>query len=387
MLIGNILAFGLLKWLTSPYIQTPGEDAIGWILPVGFSFYILQLISFQMDVRLKRLSHLPSLIDFLLYLVYFPKLVSGPIEKPGTFFKRLENLQTVNNQLADRALGLILNGLIRKVLIANMLRILVPPLSGPDPQVSWLSFFVFGFQLYNDFLGYTDIVRGVSLLFGIELTQNFQQPFLARNFSEFWSRWHISLTTWLRETIYFPLGRKLGRLTSTAGIVLAFVIPPLLTMLASGFWHGVTLGMLSWGIGHGALLVMERLSYQIFPGLRPDRLKLPIQWLFRVLTFLIICFTWIPFTFQGLNQSIRFIEHMTALPLITKHLSPVVPLLLVLLSFALDIVIQRSGRDLWWQNLPKPMVALYVTTCLILLTAAFTYQLQEPVITFIYQGF
>lgn len=387
ILIGNVLTFGLLKWLTSPYSQMIGKDAIGWILPVGFSFYILQLISFQVDVRARRLTRLPSLVDFALYLAYFPKLLSGPIEKPGTFFKRLENLQVLSNEVVDRALGLILNGLVRKVLIANMLRILVPALTSIDPAPSWFSFVVFGFQLYNDFLGYTSIVRGVSLLFGIELTQNFQQPFLARNFSEFWSRWHISLTTWLRETIYFPLGRKLGRLTSKSGILTAFLVPPILTMLASGFWHGATVGMLVWGIGHGVLLILERFLYQWFPEFRPERSNPATQWVYRVFTFLIICFTWIPFSFQGLNQSIRYIEQMGSMSLNTKYLSPVIPGLLILLSFLFDLVEQKTKDELWWQKKSKPIIAIYTSIFLVLLVCAVTYQLQEPVITFIYQGF
>ncbi len=257
-LLLNISSFGLLKILTSRYpSQFFGGSEIfqsGWLLPVGFSFYVLQLISFQLDIRNKRITDLPSLLDFALFLLYFPKLLSGPIEKPKLFLKQLDSPKVVDNATISHGAGLIFLGVFRKIVIANLLSFYMPNWTKDIYIVGWSHVFGYVILLYNDFAGYTSVVRGVSYLLGIELSPNFQQPFLSQNFSEFWNRWHISLSTWLRENIYFPLSRKLSRNSgSFFAVTSAIVIPPMITMLASGFWHGASLAMLLWGSLQGVL--------------------------------------------------------------------------------------------------------------------------------------
>jgi alginate O-acetyltransferase complex protein AlgI len=386
-LLVNLLSFGLLKWLTSPYAVFLGVVNWKWLLPVGFSFYLLQLISFQIDIRHKKISEMPSFIDFALYLAYFPKLLSGPIEKPTPFLQRVKNPLLVTNEVIGKAFGLILNGLVRKLLIANLLQILVSPIFVLGIYPNWMSVFAYAILLYNDFLGYTSVVRGVSLFFGIELSSNFQQPYLARNFSEFWSHWHISLTVWLRETIYFPLSRKLTRINSFTGKIISFVIPPLITMLASGLWHGVTLAMLVWGFGHGILLIIERLIFEKWPEFRPTRLNFPGQIASRVVTFLFVCLGWVPFSSPGLEQSIEAMGKLILRPVFIEGFLPILPIILIIMSFLLDIAAQRSQDELWWQRLAVPVRAIGMVVCFLILVAAITYQNQEPVKAFIYQGF
>jgi alginate O-acetyltransferase complex protein AlgI len=386
-LMANLLSFGFLKWLTSPYVLFSGFKIGDWILPVGFSFYLLQLISFQIEIRQNKIKEFPSFFDFALYLVYFPKLLAGPIEKPSSFLAKVKSPLLVTNELLGKAFGLILNGLVRKVVIANLLQILVLPLftKGTDPQ--WMSLLVYTFVIYNDFAGYTSIIRGVSLLFGIEVSPNFQQPYLARNFSEFWSRWHISLSVWLRETIFFPLSRKLARIETVVGIIANFVIPPIITMLASGLWHGVNLAMVTWGFIHGVFLILERLLYEKWPQLRPTRLSIPGQNISRLVTFFFVSICWIPFSSPGLQPSIDAVNHLFLKPVLVNGFLPIIPLFLIAFSFLLDISTQNSGDELWWQKLAIPKQAFWIVVFLMFVISAFLFQTQQPVSTFIYQGF
>jgi alginate O-acetyltransferase complex protein AlgI len=386
-LLINVLSFGLLKWLTSPYSTTLGFETGKWILPVGFSFYLLQLISYQINIRSKKIPVVPYFIDFALYTTYFPKLLSGPIEKPVTFLQKLNNPLIVNNDVLRKALGLIVNGLFRKVIIANLLKVLVPPIVAIGVIPTWISVFAFAIQLYNDFLGYTSIVRGISIFFGLELSRNFEQPYLARNFSEFWSGWHISLTTWLRETIFFPLSRKLARSTTAAGVFISFIVPTIVTMLVSGFWHGATMAMVVWGISHGILLVGERLLYEKFPKSRPQQLSKINQFFSRCITFFFVCITWVFFSSPGLNQSLRTLKELSFSPVIIGDISPILPLVLIVLSFLLDFAEHKYKDEIWWLNLSLPVRSFIIAIALLLLSAALTYQIQDPVKVFIYQGF
>lgn len=383
----NLLSFGLLKWLTSPYVLFTGFITEKWILPVGFSFYLLQLLSFQLDVRHKKIKEMPTFWDFALFLAYFPKLLSGPIEKPSTFIPKIKEPIIVTNEVIGRSFGLILNGLIRKILIANLLQILVPPLFVLGQNPLWISLIAYTILLYNDFAGYTSVVRGVSLLFGIELSSNFQEPYLARNFSEFWSRWHISLTIWLRETIFFPLSRNYARMYSRSGNISGIILPPLITMFVSGLWHGLTLAMLAWGFAHGLLLIFERLIYEKWPQVRPSRLSISGQFVSRVITFFFISLGWVPFSSPGLQQSIEAFKGLFLNPVVFSKSSQTIPFLLIGLSFLLDIVSQNSSDELWWKKATNPAQAIGVSVSLMLLIAAISFQTQEPVRAFIYQGF
>jgi alginate O-acetyltransferase complex protein AlgI len=386
-LLVNLLSFGFLKWLTSPYVLFSGFKIGDWILPVGFSFYLLQLISFQIDIRQNKMKELPSFFDFALYLVYFPKLLAGPIEKPSTFLAKLKSPLLVTNELLNKAFGLILNGLVRKVVIANLLQILVLPMFTKETDPQWMSLFAYTFLIYNDFAGYTSIIRGVSLLFGIEISTNFQEPYLARNFSEFWSRWHISLSVWLRETIFFPLSRNLARIDTISGNISNIVIPPIITMLASGLWHGVNLAMVTWGFIHGLFLIFERLLYEKWPQLRPARLSTFGQKISRLVTFFFVSICWIPFSSPGLQPSINAVNHLFLKPVLVNGFLPIIPLFLIAFSFFLDISTQNSGDELWWQKLAIPKQAFWIVFFLVILSTAFLFQTQQPVNTFIYQGF
>ncbi len=254
---------GLNQGITGWRIDLPLD--IKFILaPVGASFLLLQAIAYIVDVHHRRIPARNSWLDVTLYLIYFPKLLAGPIERPGNFFKKIDAPFNLDENKFWRNFYLIFIGFVRKILIADPLMALLPD------NVFWVSSTTVGFKallslvafsigLYHDFAGYSDIARGVSGMFGIDLTVNFRFPFHATSFSEFWRRWHISLSDFLRDYIYYPLSRTLHRKDPEHARIWTLVLPPLATMLVSGLWHGVSWNMLVWGGLHGILMALEGL--------------------------------------------------------------------------------------------------------------------------------
>jgi len=296
-----------LKLLAGPYatnllVQLHTSTLTALLLPIGFSFYVLQTISYLTDVYRGQLNAEKDFSHFALYLAYFPKMLAGPIERAKNLLPQLKQTRIVDKTSIEQGIYLIVIGLLRKVVIADHLSKLRPAdiFSKPENYTSleraiWL--LVFAFILYNDFAGYTSIVRGLSCLFGIQLSSNFRQPFLARSFSDFWTRWHITLSEWLRDYIFYPARRWLRSGWS------ALIIPSLLTMLISGFWHGAYLALLLWGFLHGVYLVLEQLLQQ-FKLLPKDGYKAR---LYSILVFIIVTLTWIPFNTPSVHSAERYL--------------------------------------------------------------------------------
>lgn len=260
----NLTALFACRWLYH------AEPFAGPFVVVGLSFYALQAISYLADLHSGRLKQSRPPSEVALYLAYFPKLVAGPIERAHAFCPQLTRPGAVDDARFARALALIAVGLTRKLVLADPLAALLPTdvFTAPRHYGSLaLAGYLVGYavMLYNDFAGYTGIVRGVSLLFGIELSANFAQPFFARSFTEFWNRWHITLSLWLRDYIYLPTSRALLRRNPSLRNVPNVIAPPLLAMLASAVWHEASLNMLLWGALHGCYLVGERTLSLLHP--------------------------------------------------------------------------------------------------------------------------
>ncbi len=277
-----------------------GEESLAILLPIGLSYYVLQNISYLLDVSRGQMRASRDLVDFGLYLAYFPKLLAGPIERAKTFLPRLNQPRVVDNQVLARALTLVAIGLVRKILVADILISAVPwdvfvePSGFPAPEL-WIWLVVYAFYIYNDFAGYTAIVRGISLLFGIELMPNFEFPYFSRNFSEFWNRWHISLSHWLRDYIYFPLSRWMLRIIRARTHLVNLLIPPLVTMLVSGFWHGFSAQMLLWGGLYGFYLAVERWIMIRRPTSAPAVTGVWRQVFSVSVIFVLVSLAWVPF--------------------------------------------------------------------------------------------
>ncbi len=390
----NASALILLKVLVGPYgdslAQRLGLSTVSMalLLPVGFSFYLLQAISYLVDLsRAPRLAA-TSLTDFALYLAYFPKLLSGPLERPTAFFAQLAQERRVDNATFGRAIGLILIGLLRKIAIADQLRAFQPTELFLQPaefvfSEKLIGLLVFAFILYNDFAGYSAIARGVSLLFGIQLTVNFKQPFFANSFSDFWNRWHISLSAWLRDYIFFPARRSLVKAKLPSGLTI--LIPPLVTMLISGLWHGSYLSMLFWGGLHGFYLVFQEFVLnRVFPKGKENRLT---QLFSTGLVFGLVSLAWVPFGASSFGSALvyfsGFLPPYRFSPLPEFFLFDVgFPVFLALLLDGLEARAQTVDFFCAWR--PTPQAGALALALLLLILFAVS---GSDLSGFVYQGF
>ena len=233
------------------------------ILPVGISFFTFQGISYVVDVYRREVDASTSLIDLCLYISFFPQLVAGPIVRASEFLPQLTAPPALSRTQIGQGVVLILVGLFKKMVIANYLATELVDKVFFDPTVYGavdLAIGVYGYaiQIYCDFSGYSDIAIGVAALLGYRFRRNFNQPYRAKNLREFWRRWHISLSTWLRDYLYIPLGGSHGtRIATYRNIVL--------TMVLGGIWHGAAWTFVLWGMFHGVAIALERLIAGLTP--------------------------------------------------------------------------------------------------------------------------
>ena len=370
-------------------------EQLGWpfqlgllriVLPIGMSFYILQAISYLVDVYRDQCQPSDNPAHFALYLAYFPKITAGPIERAKSFLTQIKNRRIVDESRLSESLTLVMIGLVRKVVVADPLLAAIPPGVFENPEafsppqlISWM--FAYTFALYNDFCGYTNIARGVSGFFGIELTRNFAQPFFARNLTEIWNRWHISLSTWLRDYIYFPVSRAIVRRNPSRTNLLNIILPPLITMLISGFWHGRQAHFVVWGALVGLLLMLERIINLIKPGLPPA--KRPVwRQLAGMGTVLVSVFFSLIFFRMDIPVAFQFITGLFNWSPITLPDSRI--FLLIIPALWIDWQQYRHNDETVfnnWRLLPR--AALLAAALLAIMLSAIP-QTPQP---FIYQGF
>ncbi len=241
----------LLHWLHIPY-QVAMPDVL---LPVGISFFVFQSMSYTIDYYRKEVEEEPNFIRYAAFVSLFPQLVAGPIERAKNLLPQLQHEPKITKQDITDGLSLFVVGLFKKVALADYLALYVDPVYANPAHHSGaallLATFVFGWQIYFDFSGYTDMARGLGRLLGIRLMLNFNNPYLATGLGDFWRRWHISLSTWFRDYVYIPLGgNRRGTLRTYINIWL--------TMLVSGLWHGAQWTYVIWGAVHAAGYTLTR---------------------------------------------------------------------------------------------------------------------------------
>lgn len=261
------------------------------LLPVGISFYTFQSASYVIDVYRGQVAPRRRLMDYLLFVSFFPQLVAGPIERAAHLAGQLERPRSFNPTLARAALVLICWGFFKKLVIADNVAPLVSQVFGlkdPPWPVLWAGVFAFGVQIYADFSAYSDIARGVARLLGIDLMVNFRHPYLAASPGEFWHRWHISLSQWFRDYVYIPLGgSRRGEARVCFNVMAAFLL--------SGLWHGASWNFVIWGAFHGLLLVIWRFWERAPRWLRPSSWWWPIP---VAITFVLVHIGWLLFREQ-----------------------------------------------------------------------------------------
>ena len=264
-------------------------------LPIGISFYAFQTLAYVIDVYQERIEPRNNFIDVAVFVSFFPQLVAGPIERAGRLLPQFERKRRINSDDFSSGLQLLLWGFFKKLVIADNVAVIVDKIfqtQQPSPALLGVGVLAFGIQIFADFSGYTDIARGSAKLLGINLSRNFDNPYLSASPMEFWRRWHISLSTWFRDYVYIPLGgSRAGRWRNAAALMVTFLL--------AGLWHGAAWNFLIWGGFHGALLQVHRMVGGSISGW-PHLGRIPSV----IVTFLMVNLGW--FFFRATDLSIAW---------------------------------------------------------------------------------
>jgi alginate O-acetyltransferase complex protein AlgI len=350
-IVSNLASLAVFKYLgffsreLVHFAQILGVEVslptVSVLLPVGLSFYTFQAIAYTIDVYRSKTAAAKNLGDFLLFISFFPQLVAGPIERSGRLLPQLAEARTPTAAQMGEGAWLILLGYTKKLLIADNLGWVVArglDVPGARAGAIALASYAFTWQIYCDFSGYSDIARGVAKWLGIDLMVNFNLPFFASSPRDIWKRWHISLSEWLRDYLYIPLGgNRAGRNL-------------LLTMVLGGLWHGANWTYLAWGAWHGtALAIQRRVSLRL-----PRPLAIVATFHFLVAGFVLFRVTSLD-RLPGLARSLLALEWVREDLFWARYL-----LLLAAPLFLLELAMYRSGDPLVVLRLPRPVQALGV---------------------------
>lgn len=360
------------------------------VLPPGISFYTFQEVAYICDVYKRRIRPADSLIDYALFIALFPHLIAGPIQRPSHLLPQVQQRRAFNAPSFFDGLMLILTGLFRKCVVANNCALMANAafsgrLGGPNAVSLLLGTYAFAWQIYGDFSGYSDIARGSAQLLGFHFMVNFRQPYLATSLQDFWRRWHISLSTWLRDYLYIPLG---GNRRGERRTYLNLMI----TMLLGGLWHGANWTFVVWGGIHGVGLTLERLPGLAGPtpgpageaAAAPRRMPAWEAWLRRIVIFHVVCAAWVFFRAPTLGNAATMLASPTVPYWRPEYLVAVKFLALVIAPLALmDLINEARGEDYLFERRPEAQrLALAV-----LLLVALTYFAGNELNAFIYFQF
>ncbi|MFT6746828.1 MAG: alginate O-acetyltransferase complex protein AlgI [Glaciecola sp.] len=303
------------------------------ILPIGISFYTFQILSYSVDVYHKRIKVERNPIYFALYVSFFPQLIAGPIERFSALTPQFKTKAFLNKENLSHGARLILYGFFMKMVVADNLAIIVDHGYGTIESSSSVNLLIvsilYSFQIYCDFHGYSTIAIGVAKLFNIDLTQNFRTPYFSRSLTSFWRNWHITLTNFFRDYIYYPMGgNKQNKLKWVFAVLVVFVV--------SGIWHGASWTFLIWGGLHGLFTLIEKL---LKPDVKGAFMK-PLKVLF---TFLIVTLLWILFRSPDLNTAKTF--YYSLLTNWNLEIEPLLvePFILLLVFIILELFSRKSN--------------------------------------------
>jgi len=297
----NFFRDGLEDLLSALGLQ-PDLPTLHLILPVGISFYTFQSLSYTIDVYRGQLKATRGVIEFLAFVSFFPQLVAGPIERATNLLPQFQRTRRFDRAKATDGLRQMLWGFFKKMVIADgcapiVNGIFAGPVDSTPGVTLFFGAFFFAFQIYGDFSGYSDIAIGCARLFGFDLSQNFAYPYFSRSISEFWRRWHISLSSWFRDYVYMPLGGWRNRAGRFRNILITFSV--------SGLWHGANWTFVSWGVLHGTYYLPEIIRDG--KARRDDATwkDLPAM----VLTFLFVLIGWVFFRAAGIQQALAYLKY------------------------------------------------------------------------------
>jgi len=341
------------------------SDLKGWPRVVGVSFFIFRSIGYVLDVQREMIDEPEhDFSEYLLFLSYFPLILVGPIQPARDFLPQIKKPFNASNVKTGAAIFFLISGIVKKYILANYLAINFVNRVFDNSHLftgieNLMATFGQALVVYFDFSGYTDFIIGISLLLGIDIVANFNFPYVAQNISEYWRRWHISLSKWLNEYLYFPLAFSFRRLKQY-GTVLAVMI----TFIVSGFWHGTKLHYTFWGMLHGIALSWDILTVRLRDGLKKRIPNYPYHIMSFVLTFLFLALSGIFFKADSIQSGVAMLTHIFNKPelhFFGKWMQNYPWVFAIILgSFLLQFVLQIIYDDLitWFEKLPAPLLSI-----------------------------
>jgi alginate O-acetyltransferase complex protein AlgI len=356
------------------------------ILPVGISFYTFQSLSYTIVVYWKKLKATHNLVDFMAFVSFFPQLVAGPIERASRLLPQFQEDKKFNFDFAVSGCKLMLWGFFKKIVIADTLSEMVNTifpnylhLPGSDLLLGAI---YFAFQIYGDFSGYSDIAIGTARLFGFDLMKNFNYPYFSRDISEFWRKWHISLSSWFRDYVYIPLGgSKVSNSLLIRNVFIVFIV--------SGFWHGANWTFICWGLAHWLfylpLLLLKRTRINI-DGVALGRLLPSIKEFFQMcFTFLLATLAWIFFRSANVSQAFHYLREIFSKSLFHKPVYFHYDLILLILIF-IGLEWFNREKEHPFQLAGKPRLVRWSVYSLAICVILFNFAFHKPA-EFIYFQF
>lgn len=333
-------------------------------LPLGLSFYSFKILSYIFDNYKNKINFKKNLLNYFVYITYFPEIVSGPISRSENIITNLDKVLHYNKEKMFKGIQLVISGVFLKFVIANRALVYVDNVFNDYKTFTGLTLvtaaILYSIQIYTDFSGYSNISIGISNMLGIDAKRNFNRPYFATSIKDFWTRWHISLSTWLRDYIYIPLGgNRKGKFRK--------FINTMITFLVSGFWHGNGSGYIFWGLYHGALNNVNISFKSKFKKL-----------LLQILTFIEVTIGWIFFRLENFNDGINYIKLMivnfrinynsiinTILPFTKDRASIAAAAIMFILVF-IELVIEIKNKDDYTLNKFSLRIGFYIL-CILLL--------------------
>jgi alginate O-acetyltransferase complex protein AlgI len=385
-LAANLGLLGFFKYYNffasniAPLLHRPSDAfALSVILPLGISFHTFQSMSYVIDVYRKEQEPIANPVDYALFISFFPQLVAGPIVRAREFFGDLYHWRPPSSDDVLRGLLLLFLGLAKKMVMADQFAQIANGYfqnvsKRPGMAAAWSAAIAFGIQIYFDFSGYTDMAIGMAKLLGFHFPVNFRRPYLASSITDFWHRWHMSLSRWLRDYLYIPLGgNRHGRLETYRNLML--------TMLLGGLWHGASWNFVVWGGYHGTLLSLERM-FRGKASAQPARWTVwyPLQAAF---TFGLVTIGWVFFRAASFHDSLYVLHQMFFVPY-GKQLIPGWEKLLALFTLALAVLEEKKE---WFEEVSLGPAWAYGAVCALLLLAVELIGYTEAAVPFVYFQF
>lgn len=368
--LGLLAVFKYYNFFADSFSQA--MSTIGWqvddltlniILPVGISFYTFQTLSYTIDIYRKELKPTKDLVVFFTYVSLFPQLVAGPIERASNLIPQIKNKRVFKSEQFNDGIFQIIVGLFRKIVIADNLAIYVDTVYG-NPELHngsslLLATIFYAFQIYYDFSGYSDIAIGSAKLLGFNFNQNFNFPYFSKSITEFWRRWHISLSSWLKDYLYISLGGNRKGIKITYRNLL-------ITMLLGGLWHGSSWNFVIWGAIHGIALALEKYTF--------SKLKIKNFNLFgSIWTLAVVLLSWVFFRAQDLPSALLIIKRIFSfdftMPFIGNINTVTISILMLILGLSFDAFIFRRkiALEFFGSHIKTGYLAAFVSVVIILL--------------------